>query len=114
MATPVPPGISTTLTDATEGPFLFRRLAKGGGLTAAPMSDRAVARLVQARALAAGYDLARFAVHSLHADFLTAAARSGASVFKVREVSRHKSMQVLADCVRDAELFGDHAGSGFL
>ena len=47
-------------------------------------------------------------------DFLTAAARSGASVFKMREVSRHKSMQVLADYVRDAELFRDHAGEGFL
>jgi hypothetical protein len=32
----------------------------------------------------------------------------------MREVSRHKSMQVLADYVRDAELFRDHAGDGFL
>ena len=94
--------------------FLFRRLTRGDALTAEPMSDRAVARLVQARARAAGYDPARFAAHSLRAGFLTAAARSGASVFKMREVSRHKSMQVLADYVRDAELFRDHAGSGFL
>ena len=78
------------------------------------MSDRAVARLVQARAVAAGYATADFAGHSLRAGFLTAAARSGASVFKMREVSRHKSMQVLADYVRDAELFRDHAGDGFL
>jgi hypothetical protein len=94
--------------------FLFRRLSPLGEVTAAPMSDRAVARLVQARAAAAGYDQAAFAGHSLRAGFLTAAARTGASVFKMREVSRHKSMQVLADYVRDAELFRDHAGEGFL
>ena len=93
---------------------LFRRLGAGASVTAAPMSDRGVARLVQARAAAAGYDPADFAGHSLRAGFLTAAARSGASVFKMREVSRHKSMQVLADYVRDAELFRDHAGEGFL
>jgi len=85
-----------------------------GVVTPYPMSDRAVARLVQARARAAGYAGEDFAGHSLRAGFLTAAARSGASVFKMREVSRHKSMQVLADYVRDAELFRDHAGEGFL
>ena len=78
------------------------------------MSDRAVARLVQIRVAQAGYVASDFAGHSLRAGFLTAAARSGASVFKMREVSRHKSMQVLADYVRDAELFRDHAGEGFL
>jgi integrase len=97
----------------TDG-FLFRRLTAAGAVTAAPMSDRAIARLVQARAGAAGYDAGAFAGHSLRAGFLTAAARTGASVFKMREVSRHKSMQVLAHYVRDAELFRDHAGEGFL
>ncbi len=97
----------------TDG-FLFRRLSAAGAVTPLPMSDRAVARLVQARAAAAGYPPEAFAGHSLRAGFLTAAARTGASVFKMREVSRHKSMQVLADYVRDAELFRDHAGSGFL
>ena len=98
--------------------FLFRRLIRGKAgeatVSASPMSDRAVARLVQARVLAAGYDPASFAGHSLRSGVLTAAARSGASIFKMREVSRHKSMQVLADYVRDAELFRDHAGDGFL
>lgn len=94
--------------------FLFRRFGAGGVVTPCPMSDRAVARLVQARAAAAGYDPENFAGHSLRAGFLTAAARSGASVFKMQEVSRHKSMQVLAGYVRDAELFQNHAGDGFL
>ena len=99
----------------TDG-FLFRRLTPGpmGVATASPMSDRAVARLVQLRVAQAGYVAADFAGHSLRAGFLTAAARAGASVFKMREVSRHRSMQVLADYVRDAELFQDHAGESFL
>ena len=100
-----------------DGP-LFRQLVRGkkdaASVAPSPMSDRAVARLVQARAVAAGYLGSDFAGHSLRAGFLTAAARAGASVFKMREVSRHKSMQVLADYVRDAELFRDHAGEGFL
>ena len=96
--------------------FLFRRLTAGpeGGATISPMSDRAVARLAQLRVAQAGYVAADLAGHSPRAGFLTAAARSGASVFKMREASRHRSVQVLADHVRDAELFRDHAGEGFL
>ncbi len=55
-----------------------------------------------------------FGVHSLRAGFLTSAARRGASVFKTRDVSRHKSMGVLQAYVRDADLFRDHAGAGLL
>jgi hypothetical protein len=48
--------------------------------------------------------------HSLRAGFLTSAARRGASVFKMRDVSRRKSMDVLQAYVRDA--VRDHAGAG--
>ncbi len=96
-----------------DGP-LFRRLTRAGELTADPMSDRAVARLVQRCALEAGADPTEFAGHSLRSGFLTEAARQGASIFKMREVSRHKSVQVLSDYVRDAEMFRDHAGDEFL
>jgi hypothetical protein len=36
------------------------------------------------------------------------AGRRGASVFKMRDVSRHKSMDVLQAYVHDADLFRDH------
>jgi integrase len=100
-------------TGITEGP-VFRPLWKGGRLRPARLSDHAVARIVQARALAAGLDPARYAGHSLRAGFVTAAANGGADVWKIQQVSRHKSMQVLAGYVRDARLFDDHAGDGFL
>jgi len=80
----------------------------------ARLSDHAVARIVQARAAAAGLDPARYAGHSLRAGFVTAAARAGADVWKIQQVSRHRSMQVLSGYVRDARLFDDHAGEPFL
>jgi hypothetical protein len=46
--------------------------------------------------------------------FLTCAARRGESVFKMRDVSRHKSMDVMQAYVRGADLFRDHAGIGLL
>ncbi len=96
-----------------EGP-LFRRLSRSDALTPAAMSDRAIARLVQQHAAAAGYDPTQFAGHSLRAGFITEGAAQGATIFKLQEVSRHKSVQVLSDYVRNAELFKDHAGERFL
>ncbi|MDB5713368.1 MAG: integrase, partial [Sphingomonadales bacterium] len=94
--------------------FLFRRLTRGDELTGDAMSDRAIARLVQRCAALAGYDPAHYAGHSLRAGFLTEAAANRASIFKMQDVSRHKSVQVLSEYVRSAELFEDHAGAGFL
>jgi integrase len=95
-----------------DGP-VFRSLAKSGQVRPTAMCDRDVARLVVRTAAAAGLP-AGFSGHSLRAGFITSAARQGVTVFRVREVSRHKSMQVLAGYVREAEAFRDHAGSGFL
>jgi site-specific recombinase XerD len=97
----------------SDGP-LFRRLTRQGALTDDPMSDRAVARLVQAAARKAGLDERQFGGHSLRAGFLTESASRGATIFKMQEVSRHKTVQILSEYVRSAELFKDHAGSGFL
>ena len=99
--------------DIADG-AIFRPLWKGGRVRDARLSDHAVARIVQARAGAAGLDPARYAGHSLRAGFVTSAARAGADVWKIQQVSRHKSMQVLSGYVRDARLFDDHAGDGFL
>ena len=66
----------------------------------------------KAYAARVGLKAAHFGAHSLRAGFLTSAARRGASVFKMRDVSRHKSMDVLQAYVRDADHFRDHAGAG--
>lgn len=101
------------ISGVRDGP-LFRVLTRGDRVTGERISDRFVARLVQRCAEAAGYRPEDYAGHSLRSGFLTEAARNGASIFKMQEVSRHKSMQVLSAYVRDAELFQDHAGEKFL
>jgi hypothetical protein len=45
---------------------------------------------------------------------ITSAAARGASIFKMMDVSRHRSVDTLRGYVRDAELFKDHAGAGLL
>jgi integrase len=97
----------------TEGP-LFRKLTPQGRLTAKPMSDRGVALIVKARAAAAGYDPSLFSGHSLRAGFLTEAGRQGANPFRMKEHSRHKSLEMVGEYVRNHELFRDHAGDKFL
>ena len=93
---------------------LFSRFAAHGDLTGLPMSDRAIARIVQKYAALAGLDPATVGAHSLRAGFLTEAARAGASLPKMQEVSRQKKLEVLLGYIRSAELFEDHAGAGFL
>lgn len=96
-----------------DGP-LFRRLTRHDELMEASMSDRAIARLVQSAAADVGLDPRMFGGHSLRAGFLTEAARARATIPKMQDVSRHKTVSVLLDYVRSAELFDDHAGSSFL
>ena len=46
----------------------------------------------------------------MRSGFLTSAAARGASIFKMADQSRHKSMDTLRGYVRDAEIFRRHAG----
>ncbi len=55
-----------------------------------------------------------FGGHSRRAGFLMSAAENGASVFRMMDVSRHKSGETVREYVRRAEEFKDHAGSGLL
>jgi site-specific recombinase XerD len=97
----------------TDGP-VFRSIAKGERVSAVRLSDKSVADIVKRHVSRLGLDPAAFGGHSLRAGFLTSAAARGASVFKMMDVSRHKSVDTLRGYVRDAELFRDHAGAGLL
>jgi site-specific recombinase XerD len=78
------------------------------------MTDQSVALIVKSHAARVRLDPAQFSGHSLRAGFLTSAAKRGASIFKMMDVSRHRSVDTLRGYVRDAELFRDHAGAGLL
>ena len=64
----------------------------------------------------AGLDPVQFAGHSLRSGFLTltSAAEAGASIWKMADQSRHRSLDTLRGYVRRADLFHEHAGAGFL
>jgi integrase len=97
----------------TEGP-VFRSIGKGERIQRARLTGRSVANIVKAHAARVGLDPAAFAGHSLRSGFLTSAAARGASIFKMADQSRHKSMDTLRGYVRDVEIFRDHAGKGLL
>jgi site-specific recombinase XerD len=78
------------------------------------LSAQTVAVVVKAYAERLGLDSHAFSGHSLRSGFLTSAAARGASLFKMMDVSRHKSVDTLRGYVRDADAFRDHAGAGLL
>jgi site-specific recombinase XerD len=89
-------------------------VGKGDRVSAAPLSAVSAAEIVKHCATRAGLDARTFAGHSLRSGLLTSAAEHGASVFKMMDVSRHKSVNTLRGYVRNAESFKDHAGAAFL
>jgi integrase len=94
--------------------ILFRAVQKGGRVKPGPLRGHDVALIVKRYALAAGLDPAEFSGHSLRAGFATSAAETGASILKIMETTRHRSVDVLAAYVRRVDLFKDHAGAAFL
>ena len=76
-------------------PAVFRPVAKGERLRNGRLTDRSVAKIAKAHAVRVGLDPAVFAGHSLRSGFLTSAAARGASIFKMADQSRHRSMDTL-------------------
>jgi site-specific recombinase XerD len=97
----------------TAGP-VFRQVTQTGRVSAVALGDDGYVKAIKKRARQAGLDPAGFSGHSMRAGFLTSASEHGASTFKMQEVSRHRSVDVLAGYVRRTDSFKGHAGSGFL
>jgi hypothetical protein len=89
-------------------------VTKGGQVSDSALVPDSAARIVKQYAARVGLDPAGYAGHSLRSGFLTSAAESGASIWKLSEVSRHKSLDTLRGYVRRVDLFKEHAGAGFL
>jgi integrase len=73
-----------------SGP-LFRRLYKGGKVSADGLSSDQVARIVQRRAQLAGLD-GDWAAHSLRSGFVTEAGRQGVALGEVMAMTEHRSV----------------------
>jgi site-specific recombinase XerD len=102
-----------TASGITEG-SIFRRLHRGDAIGKSRLTDQSVALIIKALAVKVGLDPSRYAGHSLRSGFLTSAAKRRASIFKMADQSRHKSLDVLREYVRDQERFEDHAADGLL
>ncbi|HEY8612337.1 MAG TPA: site-specific integrase [Roseomonas sp.] len=92
-----------------EAGAVFRSVNRHGGLGAARLSDRDVARVVKASVAAAGYPPETYAGHSLRSGFITTAARAGVPEAHIQNQSRHKSLPVLRGYIRRGSLFVDNA-----
>ena len=99
--------------EISSGP-VFRAVTRGGRVSDAALADDSAARIVKRYAQRVGLDPASYGGHSLRSGFLTSAAESGASIWKLSEVSRHKSLDTLRGYVRRVDLFKEHAGAAFL
>ena len=99
--------------EISAGP-VFRSVALGGRIGTAALSPYAASLVIKQRIAAVGLDPATYSGHSLRSGFLTSAAEAGASLFKLTEVSRHKSLDTLRGYVRRVDLFKEHAGAAFL
>jgi site-specific recombinase XerD len=97
----------------TKGP-VFRRMRRGGVVLDDALRPQGIAQVVKLYAEKAGYNPADYSGHSLRSGFLTSAAARGASIFKLIEVSRHKSTDTLRGYIRKVEIFEDHAAEGLL
>lgn len=96
-----------------SGP-VFRSINRHGHISEQALSDRSVADLVKKYAKLCGLDPEMFSGHSLRAGFVTSAAAAGASITKIVDVTRHRSLDEVLTYVRDADLFNGHAGQDFL
>jgi hypothetical protein len=89
-------------------------MQRGDVVGEARLTSQSVALVVKALALKVGLDPARYAGHSLRSGFLTGAALNRASIFKMADQSRHESLDVLREYVRNEEKFDDQATEGLL
>jgi hypothetical protein len=83
----------------SSGP-LFRAATLGGRVSDAAVADDSASRIVKRHASRVGLEVASFSGHRLRSGFLISAAESGANVFKLAVVSRHRSLDTLRGYVR--------------
>jgi site-specific recombinase XerD len=92
---------------------IFRGIDRHGRIGPA-LSGRAAAEIVKAACRRARLDDSAFSGHSLRAGFVTSALGSGADLFRVMDVTRHKRVETLRVYDRRAKAFQNHAGAKFL
>lgn len=96
-------GVAAPVTGA-----LFRPINRHGTVAPSRLSDRAVAGVVKEAAHRAGFDPDRYAGHSLRAGFATSAAAAGLPERDIMRQTRHRSIAVFREYVRQGSIFLDN------
>ncbi|MER8809229.1 site-specific integrase [Mesorhizobium australicum] len=97
----------------TDGP-IWLGMDKHGNIIPERLSGEAVSDVVKVRVCNAGYDPSGFSAHSMRSGFATSAAMAGASSYKIRQVTGHRSEAGLAPYLRTVDLFDDSAAARVL
>jgi integrase len=93
---------------------VFRSLSRTGKMGSERLSPQAVALVLKQYAKRIGLDPELISGHSLRAGLVTSAAKAGASAWKIRQQTGHKSDAMVARYIRDADLFVDNAAARVL
>jgi integrase len=72
------------------------------------LTARSIARIIQARATAAGFPPSEFGGHSLKRGALSTGMAAGAHAAQLRRLGRHKSFDVLGEYLEFGNLFDSH------
>jgi integrase len=99
--------------EINAGP-VFRPVAEGGKVADIAISTDGLCRIVKRHASRIGLDPADIGAHSLRSGYITSGAQTGATIWKLIEHSRHRSVETLRGYVRSVDLWRDHSGAAFL
>ncbi|SCK11284.1 Site-specific recombinase XerD [Variovorax sp. HW608] len=98
-----------TVSGILEGP-IFRRLLRGGVVTAEALEPRAVRLIVKERCLKAGLDAEKFSAHSLRSGFVTEAGRRKVSAPEAMALTGHRSYESFMGYYRAEDPLDSEAG----
>jgi len=87
---------------------IFRRVSRYGQVMNHGLSGPSVALIVKQHAKSVGLDASQYSGHSLRAGFVTSAAKSGVSSWKICQQTGHQSSEVMQRYIRDSHLFVDN------
>ena len=92
--------------------YLFTAIGRWGGVvTAKPICDHQLAKIIKRLADRAGLDPASFSGHSLRSGLATSAAEGGASERAIMDQTRHRSLKQVRKYIRRGSLFKDNAAA---
>ena len=95
-----------------SGP-VFRSISKGGSVGRNGLSTQAVANIIKKAVGSAGLDSQLYSGHSLRSGLVTSAVKAGKDLYKIREITRHKTDEMLNIYIRDGEKFENNAAALF-